>query len=222
MRADNPFLRVQDFGDHTSATLTGKAWKSLGGGNGDLAPYCITEYGPPGPLEAEQTSGKAPVELTSSHKAEVDNVTTSDILADTRQCLGAYAFLWGSKQEATASWFGMLLPTGEKTITVDAVAHAWTGRWPANRAPMPGKTDVPLAGRRVAGGTAFVVAAAYRDPDGDPLQYAWEVRRESSDRKEGEMPKPSRNWSLAAWSSRMTAGRAGSARPWNTAPTGCS
>ena len=110
------------------------------------------------------------------------NVTTRDILAGRRQCLGANAFLWGSKQEATATWCGMLLPTGEKTIAVDALTEAWTGRWPANRAPILGATDVPVVGRRVAAATRIRGSAAYRDPDGDPRAYAWEVREESTDR----------------------------------------
>lgn len=148
-------------------------------------PYCITEYGLPGPWEVEHTPWKAPLEPSSRRKAALYNVTTRDILSDRRQCLGAYAFLWGSKQEATATWFGMLLPTGEKTITADAVAEAWTGRWPANRAPVLGAIDVPLAGKRIGAATVTKVRVAYRDPEGDPLDYSWEVRAESVDRREG-------------------------------------
>ena len=99
-------------------------------------PYCVTEYGLPGPWETSQTEWKAPIEPTSREKAASYFVATRDILADEQRCLGSYAFLWGSKQEATASWFGMFLPTGEKTITADAVSRAWTGTWPANRAPV--------------------------------------------------------------------------------------
>jgi len=148
-------------------------------------PYCVTEYGLPGPWETAQTDWKAPIEPSSRQKAATYATTTSDILADEKRCLGSYAFLWGSKQEATASWFGMFLPTGEKTITVDAVTKAWTNAWPANRAPVLEETDVPLAGKTVAADTQITAVARYRDPEGRPLAYAWEVRRESDDRKEG-------------------------------------
>lgn len=148
-------------------------------------PYCVTEYGLPGPWETPQTDWKAPIEPSSRQKAATYATTTTDILADEKQCLGTYAFLWGSKQEATASWFGMFLPTGEKTITVDAVTKAWTGAWPENRAPVLEETDVPLSGRTVAAGAEFRAVARYRDPEGRPLDYVWEVRRESDDRKEG-------------------------------------
>lgn len=148
-------------------------------------PYCVTEYGLPGPWETAQTDWKAPIEPSSRQKAATYATTTTDILADEKQCLGTYAFLWGSKQEATASWFGMFLPTGEKTITVDAVTRAWTGAWPENRAPVLEETDIPLSGRTVAAGAEVKAVARYRDPEGRPLDYVWEVRRESDDRKEG-------------------------------------
>ena len=148
-------------------------------------PYCVTEYGLPGPWETAQTDWKAPIEPSSRQKAATYAVTTTDILADEKRCLGTYAFLWGSKQEATASWFGMFLPTGEKTITVDAVTRAWTGDWPANRAPVLEEADVPLATRTVKPEAHLEATARYHDPEGRPLTYAWEVRRESDDRKEG-------------------------------------
>ena len=42
----------------------------------------------------------------------------------------------GNKQEATSSWFGMLLDTGEKLPTSDAISRAWNDKWPNNRAPI--------------------------------------------------------------------------------------
>lgn len=176
-----PAIDILGVNAYSGAAGIGDALRRMGW----KRPYCITEYGLPGPWEVEQTAWKAPIEPTSRRKAGLYNVTTRGILADTRQCFGAFAFLWGSKQEATSSWFGMFLPTGEKTITVDAVAEAWTGKWPANRAPVLGDTDVPLSAKKVAPGARFAVKAVYRDPDGDPLAYAWEVRRESTDRREG-------------------------------------
>jgi len=148
-------------------------------------PYCVTEYGLPGPWETAQTEWKAPIEPSSRQKAATYAVTTTDILADHKRCLGTYAFLWGSKQEATASWFGMFLPSGEKTITVDAVSRAWTGRWPANRAPVLEDADMPLENQTVKPESELSATVRYRDPEGKPLAYHWEVRRESDDRKEG-------------------------------------
>jgi hypothetical protein len=148
-------------------------------------PYCITEFGLPGPWESPHTDWDAPIEPTSREKAALTFVTWNRIMADRGRCLGSYAFLWGAKQEATASWFGILLPSGEKTPRADALAQAWTGRWPADRAPILEAADVPLAGRRVRPGETIAVRAAYRDPEGADLRYRWEVREESADRRTG-------------------------------------
>jgi hypothetical protein len=159
-------------------------------------PYCVTEYGLPGPWEVPQTDWKAPIEPSSREKAAMYNAATAAILADTAPrkpwaqasppwCLGSFAFLWGHKQEATSTWFGMLLPSGEKTLVVDAVAEAWTGDWPANRAPVLKSHDVPLAGQRRLGGETVAVVVRYKDPEGDTLSYEWDVVKESTDRKEG-------------------------------------
>ena len=99
-------------------------------------PYVITEFGPPGPWEVRKTSWGAPVEPSSTDKARIyQSHHSRSIAAQSARCLGSYAFLWGFKQEATATWFGMFLPSGERLGAVDAMTFAWTNRWPANRAP---------------------------------------------------------------------------------------
>lgn len=147
-------------------------------------PYCITEFGLRGPWESPHTPWKAPIEPTSREKTESTATAQAAITADPR-CLGSYAFLWGQKQEATASWFGMFLPSGEKTARVDVMARAWTGEWPANRAPVLAAAEVPFAGTELSPGESREVTARYSDPENDPLTFRWEVREESSDRREG-------------------------------------
>jgi hypothetical protein len=148
-------------------------------------PYCVTEYGLPGPWEVDHTVWKAPIEPLSRRKAGFTYVAYEEIMADTKQCLGAYVFLWGSKQEATGSWFSMFLPSGEKTPRVDAMAKAWTGHWPVNRAPVLKEAAVPLESSRINAGSVVTVRVRYEDPEGDPLAYVWEVLEESSDRRMG-------------------------------------
>ena len=148
-------------------------------------PYCITEFGLPGPWEVGHTAWKAPIEPSSREKAATTHAAQVSIMEDAKHCLGSYVFLWGQKQEATASWFGMFLPSGEKTIRVDAMARAWTGHWPSNRAPVLEEADVPWRNSTVDSAATGTARVRYRDPDGDPLEYHWEISEESSDRREG-------------------------------------
>jgi Glycosyl hydrolases family 2, TIM barrel domain len=149
-------------------------------------PYVITEFGPPGPWEVPKTSWGAPVEPTSTEKARsyLGHYANS-VAAQSGQCLGSYAFLWGHKQEATATWFGMFLPSGERLGAVDAMTFAWTNRWPANRAPELKAVNTQAREAQLAPGTTFTAKLDAADPDGDPLVVRWEVRSESTDRRQG-------------------------------------
>ena len=99
--------------------------------------------------------------------------------------LGSYVFLWGHKQEATATWFGMFLPSGEKLPRVDAMAYAWSGEWPANRAPKIRSLSTLIAYQQVQSGLVTHAEVDCIDREGDPLRYVWDIREESSDRKTG-------------------------------------
>ncbi len=149
-------------------------------------PYVITEFGPPGPWEVRKTSWGAPIEPTSTEKARtyLGNYSGS-IAAQRGRCLGSYAFLWGHKQEATATWFGMFLPSGERLGVVDAMTFAWTGRWPANRAPELTALTTEARDAELAPGTKFTARLDATDLEGDPLVVRWEVRSESVDRRQG-------------------------------------
>ena len=152
-------------------------------------PYVVTEFGPPGFWEVGKTAWNAPIEPTSAQKADAYLANyQSAIGSQTGKCLGSYAFLWGDKIEATPTWFGMLLPSGERLGTVDAMTYAWTGKWPANRAPVLTRLETTLADKPIAPGAAFTADAIATDPDGDPLMARWEVRSEISDRKTGGDP----------------------------------
>ena len=57
----------------------------------------------------------------------------------------SYCFLWGQKQESTATWHGLFLSDGRPTDGVDAMHRAWTGEWPSTRSP--GIVDLTLKGK---------------------------------------------------------------------------
>jgi hypothetical protein len=149
-------------------------------------PYIITEFGPAGAWEVRKTKWGAPVEPSSTEKARTYlGHHSGSVAAQRGRCLGSYAFLWGHKQEATATWFGMFLPSGERLGAVDAMTFAWTDRWPANRAPEVNALTTEAREAEVAPGARFTARLDATDPEGDPLVVRWEIRSESADRREG-------------------------------------
>ncbi len=149
-------------------------------------PYVVTEFGPPGPWEVAKTAWNAPIEPTSTQKADAYLTNFQQAIgSQPGHCLGSYAFLWGDKVEATPTWFGMLLPSGERLGAVDAMTYAWTNQWPAHRAPLLARIEAPALDKPLAPGAEFTADAKATDPDGNPLFARWEVRAEIGDRKSG-------------------------------------
>ncbi len=149
--------------------------------------YIVTEFGPRGHWEGPLTQWGAPIEPTSAEKAAMYEAHyLAGIKAEMPgRCLGSYVFLWGQKQETTATWFGMFLPSGESLPTVDVMHRLWTGSEPPNAAPMVKRIEAGLIPHYVRPGDRFDASAEAEDPNGDELRYQWSVVAESSDRKTG-------------------------------------
>lgn len=180
---DLDFISIQMYGDivHLPKILDEIGYEK---------PYFVTEWGAVGYWEAAETDWGAPIEHNSTEKAA--NYLRSHELAiasDPGHAIGSYVFLWGQKQERTPTWFGMFLEDGSKTEAIDVMHYLWNGEWPSNRSPqihgmlLNAKTAVQNvvlpAGEQV---TATVTAS---DPDGDPLEYRWELMHESAATQEG-------------------------------------
>ncbi|MEM0961329.1 MAG: hypothetical protein AAGK21_02155 [Bacteroidota bacterium] len=158
-------------------------------------PYMVTEWGATGHWETDSTAWGAPIENHSSRKADLYRQRYEDaLLADSTQFVGSYVFLWGQKQERTPTWYGMFMPTGDKTEAVDVMQYVWTGEWPANRSPrieaptLDGRT--PTDDIRLQPGQSVPAEIAATDPDDDALQYEWLVRREQTVLSEGGDDEP--------------------------------
>ena len=99
-------------------------------------PYIISEWGPNGHWEVPTTEWGAPIEQSSSTKADwYRKRYEQGIYADRERCLGSYVFLWGYKQETTPTWYGVFTEGGGETEVMDNLEHLWSGEWPKNRAP---------------------------------------------------------------------------------------
>jgi len=143
-------------------------------------PWVVTEYGPQGFWERPRTEWGAPREQTSTEKAAVLRAGYQKAIAPGGDCGGGYAFLWGQKQEATATWFSLFTPEGESTAPVDALEELWTGKAPANRAP--DITALKISAAKLQPGQAFSATATAGDPDNDTLTWHWTVCPESAGR----------------------------------------
>lgn len=157
-------------------------------------PYVVTEFGPHGPWEAPKAAWGAPQEPNSTEKAAIYLESYQKAVTTQKDwCLGSYAFLWGHKFEATATWFGVFLPeTNEKLGAVDALAFAWTGRYPEKRAPEITRWQSSVDLREVAPSSKHTVQCMARGGAGK-LRYRYEIRPEKVEESRpdpGQAPQP--------------------------------
>jgi hypothetical protein len=177
-----PSIDILGINAYSGAAGTGQRLKGLGW----TKPYVITEFGPPGHWEVPKTAWGAPLEPTGNEKAAQYLATIQSAMENKEGlCLGTYAFLWGNKQETTPTWYGMLLPSGEKLPSVDVVVRQWTGRWPANRSPRIEALHFENHANKAKAGTQLKATALASDRDGDRLSFEWTVMAESKDVKHG-------------------------------------
>jgi len=152
--------------------LDDAAWKK---------PFIVTEWGPNGYWEVETTTWGAAFEQSSTEKAETYVERYQDLVSKTADnLLGSYVFLWGHKQEATPTWFGLFLEDGKETAAVDAMQFLWNGAWPVNRAPKikdltilnqsENKSDIHLTANM-----DYQFKISLPIPEGNGLTYKWEI-----------------------------------------------
>ncbi|MFW5705371.1 MAG: hypothetical protein ACOCX8_00075 [Bacteroidota bacterium] len=138
---DLDFLSIQMYGSVDRAP-------ELIADAGYTGPYLFTEWGATGHWEVRSTGWNAPIEQTSSEKADaILERYKRAILDEADRCMGSYVFLWGQKQERTPTWYGLFTEDGRETEAVDAMEYLWTGSWPEHRAPRLTNITVDGAGR---------------------------------------------------------------------------
>jgi len=145
---------------------------------GGTRPYVVTEFGPPGTWEVGRNGFGAVEELTSTQKAAIYAKAYQTLKQDPL-CLGSFAFTWGFKQEATATWFGMFAPDGSKTAAVDAMTEAWTGKKPDNLCPAV--EPLSVSAEAVEPGEKIEIKFSASDPEGDDLEVDWRLSAEASE-----------------------------------------
>lgn len=171
-----PDIDVVGINSYGGAATIAQRYRKAGG----VKPYVLTEYGPPGQWESPKTPWGAAIELSSTAKADVYRRAYQLAVSGAEElCLGSYAFVWGHKQEATATWFGLLLPDGSRTGAVDVLTELWTGKPPKNRCPAIRRLTLEGADQ-VNPGASVQATLEASDPEHDPLTIRWVLQREGS------------------------------------------
>ncbi len=180
-------------------------------------PYWVTEFGPRGHWQVARTAWKLPIEDSSTAKAEFYRKAYEHAVHGRPQCLGSYVFHWAQHHEKTHTWYGMFLEDGSRTEAVDVMTYLWSGKWPVNRSPRlaPGAIHIGSENGAAKESTVLPPGAVLNcsldasDPDGDALQYSWDLRLDvSGDPKVGgdreEPTPPIEGLVLAATKDRAT------------------
>lgn len=179
-----PDIDIVGINTYGGAQSMGRRYREAGG----TKPYMITEFGPPGHWEMDATPWGAPRELTSTEKADwYGKAYQASVLDQADLCVGSYAFLWGHKQEATATWYGMFLEDGTRLGAVEAMTEAWGGTMPSNRCPVISPVELDRVDDLQPGET-ILAAVDVSDPDGDALELRWILRGESGNYSTGGDP----------------------------------
>ena len=172
-----PAIDIHGINTYGGAPSVAERYRAGGG----TRPFVLTEFGPVGSWEAGKTAWGAPLEPTSTEKADFYRHSyESSVTGAPGQALGSYAFNWGYKMEATATWFGMFLPDGARLAAVDVMTELWSGSPPPDRAP----TVEPLIVEgqpRLDPGAQLRVRAVAADPEGGAIRARWALRPESGE-----------------------------------------
>jgi hypothetical protein len=157
---------------------------------GWTGPYLITEWGPNGHWEVTKTNWSAPIEQSSSEKAiSYRDRYSKYIASDKEMCMGSFVFLWGHKQETTATWYGLFSETGDASEACDELYKAWKGSTPKNSASQI--DSLLINGQNKFSNVTLVAEEKYpasvlaKDIDGDNLDIEWMIIPESTDIKAG-------------------------------------
>jgi hypothetical protein len=171
-----PDIDIVGINAYGGAASLAKRYRELGG----TKPYILTEFGPRGHWESPQTPWGVAFEPTSTIKAEEYRAAylgaVSGPLAKGLS-LGSYAFLWGHKEEHTATWFGLVLEDGSRVAAVDLLKELWTGQPASDKCPTIEAIVIEGDAERAAG-DPIVASVKATDPEGRPIAFEWSLMGE--------------------------------------------
>jgi len=91
-------------------------------------PFVVGEWGVKGYWECDSTAWGAPIEDTSTKKAEqYQSIYATRMPYDNPRYLGSMVFYWGYQHEKTPTWFSMFSDDGATSASVGSLAAIWNG-----------------------------------------------------------------------------------------------
>ena len=150
-------------------------------------PYLISEFGPDGYWETnptQHTAQGALLEPDSEEKVQsYERAWTVHTEAHRGANIGAVAYCWRDRYEATATWFGMTDAAGRLKPTGLALQRLWTGT--ANHGPRVLALQGPNS--PVPPGATIDVRAQVQALPGERLTSRWRIASEDFDFKVGKV-----------------------------------
>lgn len=147
-------------------------------------PYLIGEWAPAGSWEAPMTAWNAPIESSSTTKAQLfyQFYTTYMPLKDPR-FLGSIVYFWGHVQLSTRSWFSIFTKNGNPNEIKESLNDCWKDTITAHFSP---KIKMMLIDDLTAKNNLIVTSGSKHSAIlemqssklPDIVQYKWEIYRE--------------------------------------------
>ena len=147
-------------------------------------PFLISEWSPNGGWESETTVWGAPLENTSTKKAEqYYHFYKTYMPLDEPRFLGSLAFYWGSREEYTHTWYSVYNEDSTATEVKEALADCWKGVVTKHQSAQIQYMLIDSMGARdniiLSPGSKHIAKLLLADGQpGDSLRYSWEILKE--------------------------------------------
>ncbi len=147
-------------------------------------PYLIGEWSPNGGWEASLTTWQAPIENTSTKKAEqYAEFYTKYMPRNDPRFLGSMVFYWGNRQEYTHTWYSIFNEDDTPTEALEVLNDCWKDTVTKHQSPrlqymlvdkLSGESNIIFAAGTTHQATVFLEKPAATDT----LVYQWQIVKE--------------------------------------------
>jgi Glycosyl hydrolases family 2, TIM barrel domain len=147
-------------------------------------PYMVSEWSPNGGWESETTIWQAPIENTSTKKAEQYYEFYNEYMPkNDPRFLGSLVFFWGSRQEYTHTWYSVFNEDGSPTEIKEALSDCWKDTVTNHQAIKVKYMLIDNHGARdniiLSPGSTHTASLLLADGQpADSIRYSWEILKE--------------------------------------------